>query len=159
MLYFVFFAAITGYNFVKYAPIAGLHHRSLAKSLKTIQIFSFLCFGLLLYFSFQLSFKTLLFSGIFGVFTVLYAIPFLNTRSLRTVKGLKIFVVALVWAGVTVLIPLIEASMHYQQLLGLLFIERFLIVVVLVLPFEIRDLPYDRICFRYPAATFRIGCY
>ena len=142
--YFVFFGTITGYNFVKYAPIAGLHHRSLAKSLKTIQVFSFLCFGLLLYFSFQLSYKTLLFSGIFAVLTVLYAIPFLNTRSLRTVKGLKIFVVALVWAGVTVLVPLIEAEHALSTTTWITFIERFLIVVALVLPFEIRDLPYDQ---------------
>ena len=41
---FLFFGTITGYNFVKYAGVAGLHHRSLAKSLQAIQVFSFLCF-------------------------------------------------------------------------------------------------------------------
>ena len=91
-----------------------------------------------------LSYKTLLFSGIFAVLTVLYAIPFLNTRSLRTVRGLKIFVVALVWAGVTVLVPLIEADHVLSANTWITFIERFLIVVALVLPFEIRDLPYDQ---------------
>ena len=43
-LYFIFFATVTGYNFVKYFGLAKFHHRSLASWLKYIQIFSFLCF-------------------------------------------------------------------------------------------------------------------
>ena len=42
--YFIFFATITGYNFVKYAGVAKLHHRSLTEDLKIIQIFSFFIF-------------------------------------------------------------------------------------------------------------------
>ena len=42
--WFIFFGTITGYNFVKYAGVAKLHHRSLTKDLKIIQIFSFICF-------------------------------------------------------------------------------------------------------------------
>ena len=141
--YFVFFGSITGYNFVKYAPVAGLHHRSLARSLKTIQVFSFLCFAFLVYFSFQLSFTTLLYTGIFGALTILYAIPFLKSKILRTVKGLKIFVVALVWAGVTVFIPVLASQHTLTVDTWITFTERFLIVIALILPFEIRDLPYD----------------
>ena len=36
---FIFFGTITGYNFVKYAKIAGLRHRQLTNSLRTIQVF------------------------------------------------------------------------------------------------------------------------
>lgn len=141
--YFVFFGVITGYNFVKYAPIAGLHHRSLAKSLKTIQVFSFICFGILVYFALQLPLKTLLVTGFFGALTILYAIPFLNKKSLRTVKGLKIFVVAAVWAGVTVIVPLLQAENMITVDGWITFIQRFFLVIVLTIPFEIRDLPYD----------------
>lgn len=38
LLFFVF-GTITGYNFVKYAGIAQLHHRSLTSTLQIIQIF------------------------------------------------------------------------------------------------------------------------
>ena len=38
VLYFVFYATITGYNFVKYFGLAKFHHRSLAAWLKAIQI-------------------------------------------------------------------------------------------------------------------------
>ena len=44
VLYFVFFATITGYNFVKYFGVAKFHHRSLAFWLKAIQVFSFIAF-------------------------------------------------------------------------------------------------------------------
>ena len=40
--FFVFFGTITGYNFVKYANIAGLGHRELKDSRRSIQIFSFI---------------------------------------------------------------------------------------------------------------------
>ena len=49
VLYFVFFATITGYNFVKYFGIAKFHHRGLTNTLKIIQAFSFICFLLLCY--------------------------------------------------------------------------------------------------------------
>ena len=42
--FFLFFATITGYNFVKYAGVAKLHHRSLTKNLRVIQLFSLSCF-------------------------------------------------------------------------------------------------------------------
>ena len=47
--YFIFYGTITGYNFVKYADVAKLHHRSLTRNLKLIQIFSFICFGLTIF--------------------------------------------------------------------------------------------------------------
>ncbi|PVW13319.1 hypothetical protein DDV96_13205 [Marixanthomonas spongiae] len=141
--FFVFFGVITAYNFVKYAPIAGLHHRSLASSLKAIQVFSFICFGALVYFGLQLRLKTLLVTCFFGAMTILYAIPILKKKSLRTVKGLKIFVVAAVWAGVTVMVPFIQAEISWTADVWITFVQRFFLVIVLTIPFEIRDLPYD----------------
>ena len=140
---FIFFGTMTGYNFVKYAKIAGLKHRELTNSLKSIQLFSFLCFGILVYFSFQLSIYTLLTAGGFALLTFLYAVPFLKKKSLRNLNSLKIFIVALVWAGVTVTMPLIASEVNVNTDSWLSFIQRFFIVIVLTIPFEIRDLQYD----------------
>jgi hypothetical protein len=140
---FVFFGTITGYNFVKYAKIAGLKHRDLTNSLKSIQVFSFLCFGIVIYFSFRLSIHTLLAAGGFAFLTFFYAVPILKKKSLRSMNSLKIFIVALVWAGITVVIPLIETETNVNANTWLSFMQRFLIVIVLTLPFEIRDLEYD----------------
>jgi hypothetical protein len=38
ILFFIFFASITCYNFVKYFGLVKFHHRGLAQWLKTIQI-------------------------------------------------------------------------------------------------------------------------
>lgn len=145
--YFVFFGTITGYNFVKYAGVAKLHHKSLTNNLKVIQIFSFFCFLALCYFAYVLPVKILLLAIPFTLLTVLYAIPFLSglSKNLRQISYLKIIVVALVWAGFTVLIPACNANRVLNSTIFLLFLQRFLIVVVLILPFDIRDVKYDAI--------------
>jgi len=141
--FFLFFGTVTGYNFVKYAKIAKLYHHSLTDMLKTIQIFSFISFGLWVYFAFQLSIEVLLTVAIFGIFTFFYAVPVPFSRNLRTLSGLKIFVVSLVWAGVTVVVPMISASEVLDMDVCISFVQRIFLVIVLTLPFEIRDLQYD----------------
>ncbi|GAA4280812.1 hypothetical protein GCM10022260_12330 [Gaetbulibacter aestuarii] len=102
------------------------------------------------YFGLQLSLRTLYYIGGFGLVTFLYAIPFLPKRffidqekNLRSVVGLKIYLIALVWMGVTVFLPVIEHQIHVDQSVIIIALQRFLIVLVLMLPFEIRDLRYD----------------
>lgn len=140
---FVFLGALTGYNFVKYAKVAGLHHRSLTNSLKTIQVFSGICFVLLAFMAFKLSISTLLVTAGFGLATFFYAVPFVRHKNLRNFSSLKIFIVAFVWAGVTVIVPFISSETVVSGDVLLTFFQRILIVVALILPFEIRDIPYD----------------
>ncbi len=150
LLGFVFFGTITGYNFVKYAHSAGLHHKGLTNSLKSIEIFSFLCFGMVLYCLLNLPARILGVTTVLGVLTVLYTVPFLKKKNLRTVSGLKIFVVALVWAGVTVSIPLVWyhdgaslANIYDVSNYWATFFQRFLLVIIWTFSFEIRDMGYD----------------
>ncbi len=143
LLGFIFFGTITGYNFVKYAEIARLKHKSLSLFLKTVQIFSFFSFLALCYFAFILPFNTLLVTGGFAALTFFYAIPILQSKNLRKLTGVKILIVAIVWAGVTVIIPLVNESVFIDNSIWLSFIQRTLFVFALTLPFEIRDLKYD----------------
>lgn len=144
LLVFTFFGTITGYNFVKYAGIAKLHHASLAKSLRWIQIFSLFSFLVLVWSFFLVSQKVLFWTAFFGIFTLLYALPvFSKRRNLRSISGIKIFIIALVWAGVTVVLPAASAEVAFDQPVLIAFLQRFLLVLVLILPFEIRDLKYD----------------
>lgn len=150
LLYFVFFASITGYNFVKFFGVAKFHHRKLTNKLKIIQIFSAICFVLMSFFFVQLSSSTLLVIALFGVITFLYAVPILPRRyfvdqqnNLRSIGGLKIYLIALVWTGVTVILPAVEHELEWSTDFIITAVQRFLIVIVLMLPFEIRDLNYD----------------
>ncbi|MDR5591722.1 hypothetical protein [Christiangramia sp. SM2212] len=144
LIFFIFFSSITGYNFVKYAGIAKLHHLSLAQNLRIIQIFSGICFLALIYFCLQLEVDVLIATGILGVFTLFYAIPIFGAgKNLRSLPGLKIFIIAIVWAGSTEILPLINAEKYLGTELIVDFLQRLMLVVVLTLPFEIRDLNFD----------------
>ena len=150
ILYFNFFATITGYNFVKYFGIAKWHHRSLANWLKVIQVFSLVCFGLMCYYALQLQNNSLLLIAGFGMVTFLYAIPFLpkkwyldTQQNLRDISGLKVYVIALVWCGVTVMLPVFNNNGMFSQDAIITIIQNFILVITLMLPFEIRDLNYD----------------
>jgi len=145
--YFVFLGTITGYNFVKYAGVAKLHHRSLTTHLKIIQIFSLICFLLMCFYVSKLNVKTLLLLAPLGVLTFLYAIPFFSgfQKNLRSIGYLKIIIVALVWVGTTVFLPVFNSEIVFTEKMYIIALQRFLLVVTLILPFDIRDVQYDAI--------------
>ena len=150
VLYFIFYASITGYNFVKYFEVAKFQHRNLSNWLKLIQVFSLICFVLMCYYGFRLEKITMFYIAIFAVLTFLYTIPFIPKRkflnkqsNLRNIGGLKVFLIALVWVGVTVFIPLLNNHFSIDRMVVTVSVQRFLLVIMLMLPFEIRDLQFD----------------
>jgi len=162
-VFFIFFATITGYNFVKYFGLAKFHHRRLASWLKAIQIFSLLCFVALAYYTFILKTETIFYFLGLGLITFLYAIPFLPKKifveagNLRAIGGLKIYVIAFVWTCVTVLIPLLNENYVLDNDMVIEFVQRFLYVVIATLPFEIRDMKYDSL--KLATIPQKIGIY
>jgi hypothetical protein len=152
-LYFLFYSTITGYNFVKYFGLAKFHHRSLAKWLKAIQVFSLLSFLLMGYYALQLSHCAILILVVLGATTFFYAIPFLprhlfvdKQQNLRSIGGLKIYIIAFVWTGATVALPLANTDIKYEwsvTAILLYAVQRFVFIIALMLPFEIRDLKFD----------------
>lgn len=150
ILCFIFFATITGYNFVKYFGLAKFHHRSLANWLRVIQLFSLICFGLLLYYVLLLERNTIIIVTILALITLFYATPFLpknifldDKYKLRAVSGLKVYVIAFVWAFVTIILPVVNKDHPLNFDVFVMLLQRYLFVVVLILPFDIRDLQYD----------------
>lgn len=144
LLVFTFLAAISGYNFVKYAERARWYHKSLPRELRNIQLFSLGCFIALLGCGFLLPVNTLAGFGLLSLLTLAYVIPMLpQAKTLRTLAGIKIFVVALVWAGTAVGIPFWDAQLIPTTDAWLLFTQIFLAVFALTIPFEIRDLQFD----------------
>ena len=147
---FIFFGTITGYNFVKYAGIAKLHHYRLSNSLKILQVFSLFCFLFSVFFAFRLPYNTLIACIPLGLLTLFYAVPITSKKNnLRTLPSLKIFVIAAVWAGTTVYLPVIHNDHGIVNgEVWILIVRRFLLVLALILPFEIRDVTYDAIGLR-----------
>ena len=140
---FLFCSSVLAYNFIKYFGIFKFYYRSLTTRLKEIQLLSLFCFfGLIITF-FELNNTTKLLVLFLVAVTFFYEIPFERVASLRRVKGLKIYIIALVWAMTTVLLPLLEADVEFEVSIFLTFIQRFIFILVLMLPFEIRDLNND----------------
>ncbi|MCM4170483.1 hypothetical protein DHD32_03240 [Arenibacter sp. TNZ] len=142
--YLAFFGTIACYNFVKYGVEAKKYFLVANAYHKNIQAFSFIAGALALYHAYFMSFDTWIGIVVLSILTSLYAIPLLpNTKNLRNLGGLKIFIVALVWAGTTVVLPVIAANKTMDWDVGVEGVQRFLMVLILMVPFEIRDLKYD----------------
>lgn len=141
---FLFTASVTGYNFVKYAGEARFHHRSLTGQLKSIQVFSLICFLVLIYAAFQMSRTFIQITAFLSLFTLFYAFPFSEKhKNLRQLKSLKAFVVAWVWTGAVLFLPLADSGSLWTKEILLTALAYFVFIVALLIPFEIRDLKYD----------------
>lgn len=141
---FAFFGTIVGYNFVKYDALARIQKVKMSLNLKAIALLSFLSSLLVGYFFFQLEFWTQAIAVAVLVITLLYTLPFFpNKKNARNWAGLKIYMVALCWVGVTLVLPIIDAGIPVSTFFFLKCIQRFILVFVLILIFEIIDLQYD----------------
>lgn len=103
----LFSATVMGYNFIKYGLGGAYFIKVSNKSFLPMQALSFLCGAMGVYGLLSLNTLSYLTLLILLVFTVLYALPvFPSQRNLRAFRGLKIYIVAFVWAAATVILPL-----------------------------------------------------
>lgn len=142
--HFAFFGTIVGYNFVKYDALARAKKIQMRNELKAIALFSFCCFILVGYYFFQLQRVTQIVAVVFLSITLLYTLPFFPTkRNARNWAGVKIYIVALCWVGVTLGLPILNAEIPITADFYLKCLQRFILIFVLVLVFEIIDLAND----------------
>ncbi|HEY0091505.1 MAG TPA: hypothetical protein VGB43_03370 [Flavobacterium sp.] len=142
--FFAFFGSITGYNFVKYDALARIGKRDLSVQLKAIAALSFFSTIACGFFFFKLKVQTQLIAFVFLGLTLLYTLPFFpNRKNARNWAGVKIYIVALCWSGVTVMLPIIDANVDISFQVYLKALQRFILVFVLILIFEIIDLSKD----------------
>lgn len=140
----IFFGVIVSYNFLKYAEGAEKYLIVKAKYTKIIQFFSFGCAGAAIYFMLKLPLRTWILLGILTVVSALYMIPVSRFgKNIRSLTGAKVFIVALVWALVTVVLPVLDNKLEMTGDLIVETIQRFLYVVAVMVPFELRDLARD----------------
>ncbi|MCF6212681.1 MAG: hypothetical protein L3J45_01510 [Flavobacteriaceae bacterium] len=144
---FVFFSTIVSYNYIRLTRIkqieTGFSNWLEGKRIYLI-IIIILSFMVCVYLLLQVRLEALFVLIPFGFLTGLYVLPaFLSKKiNLRNLPTVKIFVISFSWAGITVLFPLIQHGL-FDKVILLLFLRRFLFVVVLTLPFDIRDVSYD----------------
>jgi|SRR6218665_1231694 len=141
---FGFFGTIVGYNFVKYDAIARSGTPELSVKLKWFIALSGLAFLGTVFCFFHLNTITQVVSGIFLLITALYTLPFFpNRKNARSWAGLKIYIVALCWVGVTFVLPVLNAGIPMENDFYIICVKRFILIVVLLFVFEIIDLAWD----------------
>lgn len=140
---FAFFGTLFGYNFIKY-EVFFREKLPFRKSLIPILIVSIFSLFAGAYYFFCLKFKTQITSFVFFGLTFLYTVPIFSSKTnLRNWTGIKIYIVAFCWAGVTTLLPMLNFGIEPYQDIFIKFCQRFLLVIVLILIFEIIDLKDD----------------
>jgi hypothetical protein len=112
--------------------------------LRGIAVFSFFSFIMTGYCFFMLERLTQIIAVVFLGLTLLYTLPFFpNRKNARNWAGVKIYIVSFCWVGATVILPLLNAGVALTVSIGILSIQRFILIFVLILIFEIIDLRYD----------------
>ena len=142
--YFAFWGTIVGYNFVKYEELARAKRLQLRMQLRVIALFTLGCFIMTGYYFFLLERITQIVAIAFLGLTLLYTLPFFpNKVNARNWAGVKIYIVSFCWVGATVFLPLLNADFTPTISIGILSIQRFILIFVLILIFEIIDLRHD----------------
>lgn len=150
LILFLFFGTIASYNFIKYGVEAEKYILVASGYHRYIQFFSFIVAGLAAYHANYLSWDVWIWLGILSFLIGLYALPVLpQARNLRNLGVLKILLVAFVWGGTTVILPMVAAMGHHLPWdAHVEAAQRFVLVLILMVPFEIRDLAYDKLTLR-----------
>ncbi|MEZ4853487.1 hypothetical protein [Flavobacterium sp.] len=142
--YFGFYGTIVGYNFIKYDALARVKRIKLTPTFKAIIGLSFFAALATLYYFFQLQQITKIFGFGALLITLLYTLPFIPKRTnMRNWAGVKIYLVALAWVVVTVWLPVMNADYGFDAIVLIKSVQRFILVFVLMLIFEIVDLQND----------------
>lgn len=100
------------------------------------------------YFGIQFSPDILFLLFFSGFISLLYPVPVYRLKDewkrLRDFPLIKIFLVAIVWTIVTLIAPMQLNEIEWDRDAFYLIIERFIFIVAITIPFDIRDLKYDK---------------
>lgn len=80
----------------------------------------------------------------FILISAFYAISiFSNKRALRDLPFIKIFLIAITWAVITVILPFLQTDFILSSSLVAQFFFTFLFIIAITIPFDIRDIHLD----------------
>ena len=144
---FVFFSTILSYNFIRFTNISTTKNWMTSWYIqhKILLILVSVLSGIgALFFLFKLNRTAILVLIPFMLLTFFYGINLPRmASSLRTISGVKTFLIAFCYAGITVIFPLVQNSIEIDVSIVPLFIQRFFFVLLITIPFDIRDVQFD----------------
>tara|TARA_B110000977_G_C11062147_1_gene486405 strand:- start:880 stop:1734 length:855 start_codon:yes stop_codon:yes gene_type:complete len=149
--FFVFFSTLFAYNFMRLVRVDSMLKEGYSIRHKSIYIYKYsLWFFTFLSALFALLFFIKIYEPIFytvlilAIISISYSLPIYKKEEswfrLRDLPSVKIFLIASVWATVTVILPM---QISVVSIDWLKVLERFLFVFAITIPFDIRDLRFD----------------
>jgi len=147
LAYFVFFSTILAYNFMRVFQLNRINS-VIAAWIRTnknaLIVLNSLCLILAIYFSLDFRLSTMLVLLPFLLATLFYVVPGSSKiKGLRHVPGIKLFLISFTWAGITLYLPLFVAQLQEADGIWIAFVQRFLFIMALAIPFDIRDAHFD----------------
>lgn len=145
---FIFFSTILAYNCIRIFQINSIQSMTsiwIGANKKGLIILNLLTLAGVIYYGIGFKLNDFFVLLPFVLATVFYVIPLSRRyRGLRHVPGLKLLLISFTWAGITLYLPLFGAGLHETQHLWLYFLQRFLLVMAITIPFDIRDASFDQ---------------
>jgi 4-hydroxybenzoate polyprenyltransferase len=154
-LFLIFFATLFEYNLhrlvtvVKYPEVFNNDkHKWVKQHLSIFYIILTLSMIGFIYTLFQAKKQILITLAPIALITFLYSLPVLRNKrkvySLREIPFIKIFLIALVWSVITIILPILymeDTNINLNAVM--MFAERFLFISAMAIPFDIRDMTAD----------------
>jgi len=151
--FFVAFSIVISYNFIRFYEIKNNRLNWFKdwffmniKEILLLMILSVFGLGYISFFA-DFNLKSVLILFPFAFMTFFYAIPLFKIGKLevsfRNFPMIKIFSIAIAWAGISVFFPLYEANYQFTSAVYLEFFQRILILLAITIPFDIRDVAID----------------
>jgi hypothetical protein len=150
---FVAFSILISYNFIRFYEIKNNRLKWFKdwffmniKEILGLMILSIFGLGYISFFA-KFNLKSVLILFPFAFMTFFYAIPLLKIGKLevsfRNFPMIKIFSIAIAWAGISVFFPLYEVDYQFTSAVYLEFFQRILFLLAITIPFDIRDVDAD----------------
>lgn len=141
---FIFCSTIATYNFIKYGVEAHKYLIVSNRYQRGIQIFSFANLFLALFYVGYLNRSVIILLFFVALLIGVYAIPvYPRIKNLRNYGIPKVLLVALVWTLITALLPQLQYGIEWGWDRYVDLLQRFLLILIMMIPFEIRDLNVD----------------
>lgn len=144
---FVFFSTVLSYNFIRLFQLDKLNSMTaiwIRANKRHLIVLNGLALIGSVYALFNFRFADILVLVPFFLATLFYVFPYKKKiTGLRNVPGLKLFLISITWTGLTLYLPLFSAHIHHTQYVSITVAERFLFILAITIPFDIRDAQFD----------------
>jgi len=156
-LFLIFFATLCEYNIHRFITVLthkdalnSEKHKWVKDNLIAFYALVFLSVAGFIVTALMAKKEVLLTLAPIAALTLLYSIPVYGNKKsifrLREIPYLKIFIIAFTWSATTVLLPIIHTGRSFDSVhIGLMLAERFVFILAITIPFDIRDMDADRI--------------